>query len=135
MTTQERGVTRKTIVFAVMVVIIVVGVSGVSYYLTHTYTNPVTILSEELDLEFGGLTENMLLFPIVIDNPSTQIRITLEITSGSIGNCGLWNESTESYIYEMRNDSSIGIGVYTSDWMTLSPGNYSVVVEYNVVRV
>jgi hypothetical protein len=130
MTSQERGVSRRTIVFTVTLIIIVVGFSGVSYYLTNTYTDPVTIISEELDLEFGGLLLCIQSYPIVIENPSTQIRINLEITSGSIENCGLWNETTGAYTYEMSNGSDMGIGVYTSDWMSIHPGNNSVAVSW-----
>lgn len=132
MTTQGKGVRKQTIVFAVIIIIIVVGISGTGYYLTHTYTNPVTILSEELDLPFAYLLVYEQRYPIVIDSSSTQIQITLEITSGSLIDCYLRDESSDEGIYGMTNGSELGIGLYTSDWINLSPGNYSVAVEWGL---
>ncbi len=122
MAEQKRGVTKTTIVFSLIVIISAVLSTSV-YYLNST---PIIILSEELDVSCLAYTINAETFNITVPPSMNQVHLSLEVTECvCFSYFGLY-DCTDCELCRISNEESFSNGTYTSEWIDVLSGNYTV---------
>lgn len=120
---------RTTLVFSIILIVSASLITGTNYILNPPPdTTPVVIFSEDLN-ESSATVLTRKIIHITVREPQNQIQLNHLFLEDSYAFFTLSN-STMVIIYYVGNISGIDAGTYTSDWIDVNQGNYTLVYRY-----
>ncbi|MHA1905699.1 MAG: hypothetical protein ACW98Y_00220 [Candidatus Thorarchaeota archaeon] len=127
---------RSTLVFSLVLIISAGLITGTNYILTLPsdtpvdYSDPQVILSEYVNYLGGGIVHNTGSIDLEVDVPFSQIQFILIVLNGSISPLSLIS-STSGVVHEFGNES-FDTGNYSSEWLEIFPGNYTIQYAFDL---
>ncbi|UCE11718.1 MAG: hypothetical protein JSW61_07255 [Candidatus Thorarchaeota archaeon] len=116
--------------FALVVVVAAVSVSGFTLLNTvnvpetpTTWSSPTIILSEYVNISFGGMVLQSVSYDFAIEQSMSQIQFIFVGVDGS-GSCHITNRTDEVVFSAV----SLGGRIYTSPWTDALVANYTVTI-------
>jgi hypothetical protein len=122
---------KPVLVFSITLIVIAGSITGINYILSPPQDSiPVVILFEDIRM-FDSATQFFEgSFSVRIDVPLNQILLNLTLHETASVLFSLNNDSLYTF-YSLGNVTGLNAGSYTSGWISVDPGNYTLVYAFS----